>query len=156
VCGLGFANLYLNNSYKTQRYAQLQNEMARIFRTTFPDVRMVQPAVQMREKIRELDERLKAFGGLTGAQLSGLPLLHEISAHIPAEIVVNVDNLTIATDTIDMSGSTTSYDDVVKLKEAVEKSQFLKNVKIQNTKQDADGKVSFKLTITTSKTDATS
>ena len=117
---------------------------------------MVQPAVQMREKSRELDERLKAFGGLTGAQLSGLPLLHELSAHIPAEIVVNVDNLTIATDTIDMNGSTTSYDDVVKLKEAVEKSQFLKNVKIQNTKQDADGKVSFKLTITTSKTDATS
>lgn len=156
VCGLGFASLYLNNSYKTQRYAQLQNEMARIFRATFPDVRMVQPAVQMREKIRELDDRLKAFGGLTGAQLSGLPLLHEISVHIPAEIVVNVDNLTIATDTIDINGSTTSYDDVVKLKEAVEKSQFLKNVKIQNTKQDTDGKVSFKLTITTSKTDSTS
>lgn len=156
VCGLGFASLYLNNAYKTQRYAQLQNEMARIFRTTFPDVRMVQPAVQMREKIRELDERLKAFGGLTGAQLSGLPLLHEISTHIPAEVVVNVDTLTIATDTIDMSGSTTSYDDVVKLKDAMEKSQFLKNIKIQNTKQDADGKVSFKLTITTSKTDSTS
>jgi Tfp pilus assembly protein PilN len=129
--------------------------MARLFRETFPDMRMVNPTVQMREKSRELDERLKAFGGMTGAQLSGLPLLQEISARIPAEIVVNVDNLTIATDTIDLSGSTTSYDDVVKLKEALERSQFLKNVRIQNTKQDADSKVAFKLTIPTARTETT-
>ena len=32
------------------------------------------------------------------AQLSGLQILREISARIPASIVVNVDNLTIATD----------------------------------------------------------
>src|SRR5262245_428035 len=90
VIGLGLASLYLNTSYKAQRYAQLQDEVTRVFRATLPEARMVQPTVQLREKIRELEERLKAFGGMTGAQLSGLQILHEISARTPSSITLNV------------------------------------------------------------------
>ena len=39
VIGLGFASLYLNTSYKAQRYAQLQDEITRIFRETLPEAR---------------------------------------------------------------------------------------------------------------------
>ncbi len=113
---------------------------------------MVQPIEQLRQKIRELEERLKAFGGMTGAQLSGLQILHEISARTPPSITLNVDNLQITTGTTDLSGATESYDDVVKLKNALEASPFFPIVKITNTKTDVGNKVSFKLTINTSKT----
>jgi Tfp pilus assembly PilM family ATPase len=152
VIGLGIASLYLNTSYKAQRYAQLQDEITHVFRATLPEARMVQPTVQLREKIRELEERLKAFGGMTGAQLSGLQILHEISARTPPSITLNVDNLAITTGTTDLSGSTESYDDVVKLKNALEASPFFPVVKITNTKTDVGNKVSFKLTVNTSKT----
>jgi hypothetical protein len=152
VIGLGIASLYLNTSYKAQRYAQLQDEITRVFRATLPEARMVQPAVQLREKIRELEERLKAFGGMTGAQLSGLQILHEISARTPPSITLNVDNLSITTGATDLGGSTESYDDVVKLKIALEASQFFPIVKITNTKTDVGNKISFKLAINTSKT----
>ena len=152
VIGLGITSLYLNTSYKAQRYAQLQDEITRVFRATLPEARMVQPTVQLREKIRELEERLKAFGGMTGAQLSGLQILHEISARTPPSITLNVDTLTITTGTTDLGGSTESYDDVVKLKSALEASPFFPIVKITNTKTDVGNKVSFKLTINTSKT----
>jgi len=155
VIGLGIASLYLNMSYKAQRYAQLQDEITRVFRVTLPEARMVgsvPPTVQLREKIRELEERLKAFGGMTGAQLSGLQILHEISARTPPSITLNVDNLAITTGTTDLGGSTESYDDVVKLKNALEASPFFPIVKITNTKTDVGNKVSFKLTINTSKT----
>ncbi len=115
-------------------------------------LRMVQPIEQLRQKIRELEERLKAFGGMTGAQLSGLQILHEISARTPPSITLNVDNLAITTGTTDLSGATESYDDVVKLKNALEASPFFPIVKITNTKTDVGNKVSFKLTINTSKT----
>ncbi len=113
---------------------------------------MVQPIEQLRQKIRELEERLKAFGGMTGAQLSGLQILHEISARTPPSITLNVENLAITTGTTDLGGSTESYDDVVKLKNALEASPFFPSVKITNTKTDVGNKVSFKLTINTSKT----
>lgn len=152
VVGLGIGSLYLNTYYKAQRYAQLQEEITRVFRTTLPDVRMVQPAVQLREKVHELEERLKAFGGMTGAQLSGLQILHEISTRTPASVTLNVDTLAITTGITDLGGTTESYDDVVKLKTALEASPFFPTVKINHTKTDVGNKIAFKLTIYTSKT----
>jgi Tfp pilus assembly PilM family ATPase/Tfp pilus assembly protein PilN len=152
VAGLGICSLYLHNRFKTQRYEQLRTETARVFQEAFPGTRLVEPKGQMRDKVKELDNRLQAFGGVTGAQLSGLRILREISARVPASVTVNVDNLTITTDTIDLSGTTTSYDDVVKLKEALEASALFPSVKINNTKAGADNKIDFKLTLTTAKT----
>jgi Tfp pilus assembly PilM family ATPase/Tfp pilus assembly protein PilN len=152
VAGLGLCSLYLNNRFKMQRHAQLRAEIARVFAETFPGTRIVQPTMQLRDKVKELEERLKAFGGVTGAQLSGLRILREVSARVPPSITVNVDNLTITIDTIDLSGTTTSYDDVVKLKESLEASPVFPSVKINNTKAGTDNKIDFKLTITTAKT----
>jgi Tfp pilus assembly protein PilN len=151
VAGLGICSLYLNNRFKAQRYEQLRAEIGRVFTETFPNARAVQPTAQMRDKIREFEERLRAFGGATGAQLSGLQILREVSARIPTSVTVNVDTLTITTDTIDLSGTTTSYEDVDKLKAALEASSVFPRVQINNTKADAENKVGFKLTITTAK-----
>jgi general secretion pathway protein L len=152
VAGLGLFSLFLNTRFKTQRYTQLRQEIGRIFRDTLPSTRMVQPTDQMREKIRDIEERLRAFGGVTGAQLSGLQILREVSTRVPSSIIVDVDTLTITTDTTDLNGTTDSYDNVVKLKDALEASPFFTTVKITNTKTDVKNKVAFKLTITTART----
>jgi len=102
--------------------------------------------------VRGLEERLKAFGGMTGAQLSALQILHEISARTPPSITLNVDNLAITTGPTDLIGTTESYDDVVKLKNALEASPFFPTVQIMNTKTDVSNKIFFTLTINTSKT----
>lgn len=152
VAGLGLSSMYLENYFKTQRHLQLQQHITRIFQQALPNSRMVQPTFQLREEVRKLKERLQAFGGITGAQRSGLQILHEISTRIPSTILVNVDNLTITTDTTDLSGTTASYDNIVKLKDALEASPYFTAVKITNTKTDVENKVVFKFTITTAKT----
>lgn len=152
VAGLGLFSLYLNSRLKNQRLADIHQEIAQVFQETLPDTRMVQPTFQLREKIREVEERLRAFGGVTGAQLSGLQILREISARIPASITLDVDAVTITTASTDLSGTTASYDNVVQLKNALEASPFFTTVKITNTKTDVENKISFKLTINTVKT----
>jgi Tfp pilus assembly PilM family ATPase/Tfp pilus assembly protein PilN len=152
VIGLGIGSLYLNTYYKAQRYAQLQEEVTRVFRTTLPEDRMVQPAVQLHEKVRALEERLKAFGGMAGAQLSALQILNEISARTPSSITLNVDNLAITTGITDLGGTTESYDDVEKLRKALEASPFFPAVRMTNSRTDMNNKIAFKLTINTSKT----
>ena len=147
VGGLGLGNLYLQNHYKARRLTQLQDSIAKGFSDVLPGTRMVQPVAQMREKIRDLDKRLRAFGGLTGVQLSGLQILRELSARVPASLGVEVDDLNISGDVIELSASTASYDNVVKLQSAFAASPLLSDVTINNTRQGADNTVQFKLSL---------
>ena len=147
VGGLGLGNLHVQNHYKARRLAQLQDGIARSFSDVLPGVRMVQPVAQMREKMRDLDKRLQAFGGLTGAQLSGLQILRELSARVPASLEVELDNLNISGGVIEVSASTASYDNVVKLQSAFDASPLLSDVTINNTRQGADNTVQFKLNL---------
>ena len=149
VGALGLGNLYLQNHYKARRLAQLQGGIAEVFSNVLPGTRMVQPVAQVREQMRDLDKRLRAFGGLTGAQLSGLPILRELSARVPASLEVEVDNLTISGDVIELSASTASYDNVVKLQSAFAASSLLSDVTIHNTRQGSNNAVQFKLSLRT-------
>ena len=147
VAGLGLGSLYLQNHYKARRLAQVQDGIAKAFSDVLPNIRMVQPVAQMREKMRDLDRRLRAFGGLTGAQLSGLQILHELSVRAPASLGVEVDDLTISGEVIELSASTASYDNVVKLQSAFAASPLLSDVTISNTRQGANNTVQFKLAL---------
>ena len=147
VAGLGLGSLYLQNHFKARRVAQLQDGIAQAFGEMLPGARMVQPVAQMREKMLDLDRRLRAFGGLTGAQLSGLALLRELSARVPASLRVEIDDLTINGDVIELSASTASYDNVVRLQSAFAASPLLSDVTINNTRQGLNNTVQFKLSL---------
>ncbi len=152
LAALGIGSLYLDTHFKAQRLQQLKTDIAQIFQSTLPDERVVQPVFQMQEKVEEIRDQLRAFGGLIGTQLSGLETLREISEKIPPsnELTLNVDSLTITSNTVDISGVTGSYEDVVKLQDALEASPAIDEVKIIRNKKEAD-KVVFKLTLTIAK-----
>ena len=147
VAGLGLGNLYLQNHFKARRLAHLQDGIAEAFREVLPGARLVQPVAQIREKIGDLDRRLRAFGGLAGAQLSGLQILRELSSRVPASLEVEVDDLTISGEVIELSASTASYDNVVKLQNAFAASPLLSDVTINNTRQGSNNRVQFKLSL---------
>ena len=147
VGGLGLGNLYLQNHYKARHLSQLEDRIAESFRDVLPGTRMVQPVAQMREKISDLDKRLRAFGGLTGTEISGLQILRELSTRVPASLGIEVDNLNVGGDAIELSASTASYDNVVRLQNALAASPFLSDVTIHNTRQGANNTVQFKLSL---------
>lgn len=147
IASLGLANLYLQNHFKAGRLAHLQDGIAKAFREVLPGTRLVRPVAQIREKIGDLDRRLRAFGGLAGAQLSGLQILRELSARVPASLEVEVDDLTISGEIIELSASTASYDNVVKLQNAFAASPLLSGVTINNTRQGPNNRVQFKFSL---------
>ena len=147
VVVLGLGNLYLQNHFKAQRLAQLQNGIAEVFSAVVPGARMVQPLAQAQERMRELQRRLRAFGGLTGAQLSTLQILREFSARVPASLKVEVDSLTINDDAIELNASADSYDNVVSLQNVLAASPVLDDVTINNTRQGSNNTVQFRLSL---------
>ena len=144
---MGIGTLYLNNRFKTQRLQQLQANIEQVFRSTVPDGQMIQPVFQMQEKVQDISDRLHSFGGVSGAQLSGLQALREISGRAPSDLTLNIDTLTVTSKSVDLGGTTGSYDDVVKFKAALEASPSFSSVKI-NSAKDESNKVGFKLTLT--------
>ena len=147
VAALGLGNLYLQNHFKAQRLAQVQDGIAELFSEIVPGARMVQPLAQAQEQMRDLDRRLRAFGGLKGTQLSTLQILREFSARVPAPLKVEVDNLTINDDMVELSASAASYENVVGLQSALAASPLLDDVTINNTRQGSNNTVQFRLSL---------
>ena len=147
VAALGLGNLHLQNHFKAQRLAQLQNGIAEVFSEIAPGSRMVQPLAQAQERMRGLQRRLRAFGGLAGTQLSALQILREFSARVPASLQVEVDSLTINEDAVELSASAASYDSVVSLQNALAASPLLDEVTINNTRQGSNNTVQFRLSL---------
>lgn len=152
LAAMGIGSLYLDNHFKAQRLQRLKTDIAQVFQATLPGEPPIQPVFQMQEKVAEISNQLRAFGGLIGTQLSGLETLREISAKVPPGnlLTLNVDSLTITANTVDLSGVTGSYEDVQKLRDALEASPSIQEVKIIRAK-DESNKVAFKLTITIAK-----
>lgn len=152
LAAMGIGSLYLDAHIKAQRLQQLQAETAKIFQATLPGERPIQPVFQMQEKVEALRGQLRAFGDLTSTQLSGLETLREISAKIPpsSDLTLNVDILTITATTVDISGVTGSYEDAQKLRDALDTSPAIEEVKVIRLKNEGD-KVAFKLTLTIAK-----
>jgi Fimbrial assembly protein (PilN) len=153
VAGLGVGNLWLQHRLVTQRYAHIRTDITRVLHDLAPGIPPGQPTVHMRAKVRELDDRLRALGGVTEGQRSGLQLLRELSTRVPASLPVQVDHLTITPETIELSGTTASYHDVAQLKEALAASPLFPTVKIGHPKIGPDNNtIVFTLTITTAHT----
>lgn len=151
--GLQLGNFYYRLAQKEGQYQQMRDRVQALFRQTFPDVRnVVDPLQQARQKIQEEENKLKAFGGITGAQLSSLELLRELSEKIPSTIKIDVFDLLISHESINMSAQTNSFDSVDNLKKSLETSSYFESVKVTNAKVGLDeNTVEFKLSITLKK-----
>ncbi|RMF86668.1 MAG: type IV pilus assembly protein PilM, partial [Nitrospinota bacterium] len=148
ILGLHLGTFYYRLGQKEERYQQIRSQIHAVFRETFPQTRVVDPIQQAKQKIQEGKNKLKAFGGITGAQLSSLEILRELSEKIPPTIKVDVFDLLISTESISMSGKTDSFDSVDNLKKNLETSDYFESVKVTNAKVGLDeDTVEFKLLI---------
>ena len=153
LAAMGIGSLYLDAHFKAQRLQQLRTEISQIFQAAAPNERPVQPALQMQEKVKALQDKLSAFEDLVGGQLSGLDALREISDQAPGDQALktlNIDSFTYNAKTIDISGAIGQIEDVQTLKDALEASSHILEVKINSIDPGAN-QVKFRLTLTLAK-----
>jgi general secretion pathway protein L len=153
LVGLALFDLYYHLHNKEIHHARLQEQVAAIFRETFPDVRRVTNEVaQARERLRELETNLRGVSTLSGPQGSALEMLRELSVHLPNTLQVKITDLTISTEGLGISGETQSFDSVDNLKQAFAASPYFDEIKVSQARAGTNGKgVEFKLAITLKK-----
>lgn len=123
-----------------KRSADLDSQIRGIFSQTFPQVtNIVEPLVQMNNKINELKNSSGSVPGMnTGKTV--LEILNDISERIPKTLEIKVDRMVIDQDTIQMRGTTDTFNTVDAIKKGLESSEIYRNVVIASANLDQSGK----------------
>ncbi len=133
------AGWFINYKNVIAEKEKLEREITSIYRRYFGEGKIVVPLKQARRKIEELEKEIKAK---SAEGTRPLLILEKVSGSIPASLNVRLDNIHIRGEEVELEGSAESFEDIDRLKKALEKS--FKSVEINYARVSADGKsVSF-------------
>ncbi len=140
-------NRYLG---KKQRYVELQGEIQRVFKETFPDVKQIRGGERQRMNSRILDLQgdSQALISLGGSPVTALDLIREVTERTPAGVEVDIDAFSLDAERLRLSGRTDSFESVDRVLKALQGFDLFENVTLSNAKVDVkDNKVDFRLSI---------
>ncbi len=133
------AGWFINYKNVMSEKEKLDREIASIYRRYFGEGKVVVPLKQAREKIKKLEKEIRTR---SAEGTHPLLILERVSGSIPASLNVRLDNIHIRGEEFELEGSAESFEDIDRLKKALEKS--FKSVEINYARVSADGKsVSF-------------
>jgi general secretion pathway protein L len=139
VLVLMFFNLALETFTLNKRVRRIDNQMAQIFKETFPEVKTVRyPYQEMKAMMRETNKSavLQAEPGL---HIRSIDILNSISEKIPETIPVNFTRLIIQPENVLISGTTDTFNSVDDIKGRLEHIQYFEKVTISSANINRTG-----------------
>ena len=135
------------DSYRLKkRVMHLDQQIAAVFQSTFPDVkRIVDPVHQMRLKIADAQKKTRLTDD-SGKSILTIDLLNEISRLIPETVDVEFTRLVIGPENLLIDGNTDTFNAVDEMKNRLETAKLFRGVTISSANIDrAANRVQFKL-----------
>lgn len=126
--------------------ADLDREVSRVFKETFPEItRIVDPVQQMRLKL-ETAKQAMLHDGEGRKPVRTIDLLNEISKLIPETTDVELTRLVIGAESLLIDGNTDTFNAVDDIKNRLEGANLFKEVTISSANIDrSENRVRFKL-----------
>ncbi len=147
LLGLMGGDFYLHYHQKEKRFQELKSELRESFTATFPQARNVSNEV---EQARAAITELNRTGGFLGVgEESPLLVLKEISASIPKEVRIDVQELVIDGSKVRIEAQTDSFESVDRIRGGLLKVAAFKEVNVSDAKVAADqSRVGFRIQMT--------
>ncbi|MCS7232769.1 MAG: hypothetical protein NZ900_01505 [Synergistetes bacterium] len=114
---------------------KVEREITESYKRYFGEGRVVNPVLQAKRKVEELELNLKKR---SSAGVLPLLVLEKISESIPSSLEVKFNGIHIMTNGIEIEGTAKSFEEVDGLKKALEKS--FKGVEVSYARLSADGR----------------
>jgi len=134
--------------HSMQRQADdLDKQIQGIFKSAFPEAKIVDPLRQMQAMIKE------AKGQSTGPEeadntVRAIDVLNDISKFIPQQSDVTLSRFIIGPDNVQISGDTDTFNTVDDIKTKLEQGKLFKKITtITSTKDNSENRINFKLKI---------
>jgi type II secretory pathway component PulL len=147
LLGLMGGDFYLHYSQKERHYQELKGELRKSFTATFPQSKNVSNEV---EQARAAITELNRTGGFLGVgEESPLQVLKEISATIPKEVRIDVQELVIDGNKVRIEAQTDSFESVDRIRGGLLKVEAFKEVTVSDAKAAADqSRIGFRIQMT--------
>lgn len=130
--GISWGVEYRNTMSELKRLEESLNES---YRRYFGEGRVVNPVLQAKRKVEELESSLKKK--VTSGVLP-LYILEKISESVPSSLEVKLSGIHIMTSGIEIEGTARSFEEVDALKKALERS--FKGIEVSYARLSADGR----------------
>jgi general secretion pathway protein L len=130
------------------RLERLDQQMAAVFRESFPEVKKVSdPFQQMQINLQEM-RKSAALAGETRTSPRSIDVLKSISDSIPEEIAVVIERMVMGPEAITITGTTAAFNSVDEIKGRLERIPGFKKVTINSANTDRSGKeVNFQIKV---------
>lgn len=142
TAGLAFA---LEMNRLNARYQSLRQEIRRVFVAALPEAQsIVNEKVQLEDAVTALQSRQRLLHGT--AAISALDALRQLSAALPEQVSLDLDEWTFDEEAVRFHGTTTSFEAAETIKTAATGLGLFREVQLQDVKTIAGSKkVSFGL-----------
>jgi hypothetical protein len=143
---LGVTSLVTSLNQARGEYQSLKGRMELEFKELFPGSKPIdgQETAQIKGELDDLKRKLGDLSGLEGR--GALSVLAALSAAIPADISIKLDELSYDSKKLRLEGSVSSFDVVDRIKGALDSEPLFAEVQVQNARVGANiNKVTFRL-----------
>ena len=143
---LGMISLYTSLNQVRGEYQDYKDQLELEFVDLFPGSKPIdgQETAQIKGELDDLKRKMADLSGLDGR--GALSILARLSAAIPDDVTLKLDELSLDSKKLRLEGSVSSFDLVDRIKEALDSEPIFGDVQVQNARVGADiNKVTFRL-----------
>ena len=147
---LALASVLLEGRQLQTRRDTVRSEVRSVFTSTLPGVRtIVNEKAQLAAEIAALEKQRKTMGRLAPSAPRTVDLLRALSAGVPDDVLLDIDELSIDEDTLRVRGSTRAYETVEGVKRGLAARPEFRDVQVKDVRSSVDGeRVDFRLSMT--------
>lgn len=124
-------------------------EIRSIFTAALPGVRtIVNEKAQLQGEIATLEKQRRLFGSLAPSAPRAIDCLRALTAAVPEDVPLDLEELSLDGETLRLRGSTTTYEGVEAVKRGLAARPEFRNVETKDVRASVDGqKVDFRLSL---------
>jgi len=143
------ASFVLDANRLAARRDAYRAEIRQVFTSALPDVHtIVNEKAQLQTEIAALEKQRQLYGSLAPSAPRAIDSLRALTAAVPADVPLDIDELTLDGGSIRIRGSTQTYENVDAIKRGLAASPEFHNVETKDVRASVDGqKVDFRLTL---------
>jgi Tfp pilus assembly PilM family ATPase len=147
---VALGGLFMRLSNLETKYTKLKGEITEIFQHTLPEEKnIVNPAVQLEQKLKSLRKNHRLFASFCPSSLSPLEVLRRITVNTPQQENAKVDNLFITNESIRLNGTCHSFESVYEWQQLLLEIPEFTIIDVQDVQRETEsGAVRFTMLIT--------
>ena len=127
----------------------VRGEIRTLFAAALPNVRtIVNEKAQLQSEITALEKQRRLFGGLAPSAPRAIDVLRALTAAVPNDVPLDIEELSLDGETLRLRGSTKTYDGVEAVKRGLAARPEFRNVEAKDVRSSVDGQqVEFRFSL---------